>query len=123
MSPSRLHALIHGRVFYQAMDTLDKYEWCIDLDIEINDTTLRPDIVAFNNDDDIEIVIEISNSTIKYDLSAKKSLFEYLKIPYYLVYDCNKATIHRFQLNHDGIYESTHDIFPELTDGVFKLGL
>lgn len=121
MTPYMLHATVHNNVVIEVNKQLPEYLWAIELDLQIGDTKFRPDIVGIR-EGNIEIAIEISDSTIHYDTHGKKGLFEELGIKYYLVFDCQRSYIHRYTLTEAGILESS-DIFKDkITESVFRIG-
>jgi Uma2 family endonuclease len=98
MSPSPLidHQRVEGNLSFEFTKNIDKCQQCevfFELDwIVDNDTTVRPDIsvVCDEVDDYIvkppQIIVEvISKSTKQKDEETKKELYEYEKVPYYLI--------------------------------------
>lgn len=103
MSPHLIHSVVHFNVCHALKEHMPELLWAIDLDIEHNGIKFRPDIVGIK-DDKYDVVIEISNSTFRTDSSTKKSLYLELGVKHYIIFDCNKSKVYKYELKNDDSY-------------------
>ena len=110
-SPSKAHQRIANRVNYmllKAFETSD-CEPLYELDIKLDDTILKPDLMVFcDQDADIpEIVFEIlSPSTRQHDLLVKPRYYQMMGVKEYWILDpkLKNITVHDFIHNRSDAY-------------------
>ncbi|WP_375392328.1 Uma2 family endonuclease [uncultured Sphingomonas sp.] len=119
---SDLETVIEGSLALSANDLPDP-------DILVGAVTPVRDYIRV---DQVALVIEVADTSIRHDLGEKRDLYAIGKVPEYWVVDVNTAVVHRFWEPQEGVYRAEPPIplagelrsltMPELTiDGAGML--
>lgn len=125
MSPiGRMHTLLTSRLFIRLATALEAMNSPLEA---VTTTTLamppfsapEPDLLVTSKEDRegpyfagqwAAIVIEISRTTLSYDLSTKLQLYAQGNIPEYWVIDADDAIIHQFWSPSEGRYRESREV-------------
>ena len=92
------HAKLHTKALLALATDVKGYEWLIDYDLKVFDGqgsfVLRPDIAGLDpGTKEVRAAVDVSDSTLGYDLSEKKALYATAGVEWYVVIDCKAGKV------------------------------
>jgi Uma2 family endonuclease len=106
------HARMHTKALLVLARDHGAYEWLIDYDLKVFDGegsfVMRPDIAGLDRGTkEVRIAVEVSDSTLGYDLAEKRALYATAGVEWYIVIDCKGSQIFVYQNAGRRLIEAT----------------
>jgi Uma2 family endonuclease len=96
------HARTHTKAVVALARDHAAYEWLIDYDLKVFDGessfVLRPDVAGLDRGTkEVRVAVEVSDSTLGYDMAEKRALYATAGVEWYVVIDCKGGQLFVYQ--------------------------